>query len=563
MSYALVPTKPNSDDDESEENVFLESNMNLNTTFIISGIKRNYTSTSKNTRLYGTLAAICTILVLTLLVSGFIITRRTLLTNTVSTTDSFTLLSTSSALTRHIAVTTRAADGHGREVTDSIITPELSNVISAFKFNADSTTLMSPFLIGNDDNDNIKSSSNHQTDELSPESHTISWHQDIFHALTELSIVVYDINHDGIPDLIFDVITERLEIGKYLVCPNKDNSCTEDFGFTPCRIHLVALDGQNGSLVWEKWIEFSPFAANCEHDLNRDGIHDCTFSGRQGSFAALNPVDGSFLWYIDPAVTFPTYNYYCPLFIRDFDGDEVIDIIVTHGGDPVYTHNDKDRSTGFIFVVSGRTGQQLSDRIPIPDGHETYSNPIAYSMAGNIDVILFGSGGETIAGSLWAITVESLQENVNAWKPNRPQTYDINKSYIATQCLTDEEVRQMRPKFEKGTFKYADDKEDWLSECPVWNTDTQPLWNPYKICAYEIIPAGKTGTIIPPVIIDYNNDGIKDLLVSQFNDHVMMMDGATTSIVWDHYAEDTQSYRLVDHTLFIYKCDEFILLLLL
>ena len=389
------------------------------------------------------------------------------------------------------------------------------------------------------------------------------WQHDLQPALTELSIVVNDINHDGIPDLIFDVITERLEIGKYLVCPDKDNSCMEDFGFTPCRVHLVALDGQNGNLIWEKWIEFSPFAANCEHDLNRDGIHDCTFSGRQGSFAALNPVDGSFLWYIDPAVTFPTYNYYYPLFIRDFDGDEVIDIIVTHGGDTVYGDDVKKRSTGFIFVVSGRTGQQLSDRIPIPDGHETYSNPIAYSMAGNIDVILFGSGGETIAGSLWAITVESLQENVNAWKPNRPQTYDINKSYIATQCLTDEEVRQMRPKFEKGTFKYADDKEDWLSECPVWNTDTQPLWNPYKICAYEIIPAGKTGTIIPPVIIDYNNDGIKDLLVSQFNDHVMMMDGATTSIVWDHYAEDTQSYRLVDHTLFIYKCDEFILLLLL
>ena len=370
------------------------------------------------------------------------------------------------------------------------------------------------------------------------------WHQDLVPATTELSIIVYDINQDGIPDVITNAMTERLEQSKYIVCPNEDDHCLEDFGFTPCRIHLIALDGRNGEKVWEKWIPFDAFAANCKHDLNQDGIPDCTFSGRYGSFAVVNPVDGSYLWFIDAAVSFPTYNYYYPLFTRDFDKDGVIDIVITHGGDTIYGDDVVNRPPGFIFVISGRTGQQLSEQIQIPDGHETYNSPVTFNISGSIEVILFGSGGETIPGSLWAITVESLQDNVDSWAHNKPTKYDVNKIYFDTQCLTDEEIRVMRPIIVKDTFKHVTDKEGWLAKCPVWNDDIQPLSNPYKLCTYELVPAGKTGTITPPVIIDNNGDGIKDLLVSQFNDHIMMIDGTTTRVRWDHHAKDTQSYRL-------------------
>ena len=373
----------------------------------------------------------------------------------------------------------------------------------------------------------------------------ISWQFDLLQASSESSIMIYDINQDGIKDIVFNAITNRLEHSKYRVCPNEENSCLKDVGFTPCRIHLVALDGKNGSNVWEKWIPFLAFATNCKHDLNLDGIPDCTFSGREGSFAAINPVDGLYLWFVDPALTFPTYNYYFPLFVRDFDKDGVTDIVITHGGDTIYRDDDSKRSPGFIFVVSGRTGQQLSDRILTPDGHETYSNPVAFNISGSIEAVLFGTGGETIAGSLWAITVHSLQEHVDAWAPNKPSKYNVNKNYFDTQCLSDEEIASMRPTFPKDTYRHVTDKEEWLAKCPVWKSDTQPLWNPYKVCVYELVDAGKTGTITPPVIIDYNGDGVKDLLVSQFNDHIMMIDGVTNTIRWDHHAEDTQSYRLV------------------
>ena len=558
--YELVPTEvPTHSDDE--ENVFMESNITLNTTVRISETRRKVSPSSSNARnrLFGS-ALVCIILIMIVVVSGLAV--RVIMSNTLSIsnsksnslpsqTNSIVTTNTQTSLSRHSITTT---DDSMVDIKPSEFTTTLSHSFSHSSLFNQSHSVSHTMSTSNSDGSSTTTSLFHHSTETSSQSATsaesidndvVNWHHEILHSMTALTITVHDINNDGLPDLVFDVATERLELRKYLVCPNEENLCMEDFGFTPCRVRLVALDGRNGSLIWEKWIDFTPFAANCKHDLNLDGVSDCTFSGRQGSFAVLNPVDGSFLWYIDPAVTFPPYNYYYPLFIRDFDGDGVIDIIITHGGDSVFTDNDKIRSPGLIFVVSGKTGQQLSDRIEMPDGHETYSNPIGYNISGTIEVVLFGSGGETIAGSLWAITVESLQENVDTWAHNKPLKYDLNFNYIGTRCLTDEHVRLMRPKFVQDTFKYVEDKNDWLLKCPVWNINTQPLWNPYKLCVYEIVTAGKTGTITPPVIIDYNNDGIKDLLVSQFNDHLMMMDGATTKITWDHYAEDTQSYRLV------------------
>ena len=371
------------------------------------------------------------------------------------------------------------------------------------------------------------------------------WHRHMSPASSELSIVVSDINNDSIPDLILDNIQPWYFHERYRACPGKPTSCMEDVGVSPCRVRILAFDGQNGSNVWEKWVEFAPFAANCRHDLNLDGVADCVFAGRQGSFAVINLVDGSLIWIIDPAATFPGYNYYYPLFIHDFDKDGVVDIIVTHGGDQIYEDENRKRSNGFIFVVSGRTGQQISDRIPMPDGQETYSNSIAYNISGNIELVLFGSGGETISGSLWAITVQSLQEHVDTWRAHKkPDKYSPNQVYFDTQCMSNEEVGSLRPVFHQGTFKYVKDKEEWLSKCPILYNKHEPLWNPYKLCVYEFVPGGKTGTILPPVIIDYNGDGIKDLLVSQFNDHIIMIDGSSGNIQWNHTAKGTQSYRL-------------------
>ena len=381
--------------------------------------------------------------------------------------------------------------------------------------------------------------------EIHIENLEISWSKDFDPSNSELSLLEHDINQDGISDLILDSMTWRMAQDKYLNCPQKPDSCQEDLGFSPCRAQLLALDGSNGSIIWEKWVEFTTFAANCQHDLNLDGVPDCTFSGRVGLLAAINPVDGSYIWVVDPAVTFPLYSYYSPLFIRDFDRDGVIDLIVTHGGDPTYHPEQKQRSPGFIFVISGRSGQQLSERVPMPDGHETYSSPVSYN-ATDVELVLFGSGGETVTGSLWAISVESLQRHVDDWTPNRAEKYRFNQVYFDPLCLSLTEINSMRPQQSKDSqFMYLKKEKYWMTLCAVWSKDSRVMWNPYHLCVYKILPGHKTGTMQPPVVVDVNGDNIKDLLVSHFNDDTVLIDGASLDTLWNHSAVDTQSYRFV------------------
>ena len=426
-------------------------------------------------------------------------------------------------------------------------------LVAAITFHRTNLPSVSPLNnTGTNTNDTVTTNSSSQTLDSDTSASVVtnkqnlSWSIDLDSSMSEMSLLEYDINRDGISDIIIDSMTWRMGDGKYLACPEKPNACQADLGFSPCRAKLLALDGSDGSIIWEKWVEFSTFAANCKHDLNLDGVPDCTFSGRVGLLAAINPVDGSYIWIVDPAVTYPMYSYYSPLFIHDFDRDGIIDLIVTHGGDPTYNPTQKVRSPGFIFVISGRTGQQLSERIPMPDGHETYSSPVAYNVS-DVELVLFGSGGETVTGSLWAISVGSLQRHVDEWTPNRAERYRANKLYFDPLCLSLKEIYEMRPHQldNDNAFKYLKKKEYWMTLCAVYSSNSNVMWNPYKLCVYEFLQGRLTGNMQPPVVVDYDGDDVQDLLVSQFNDNTLLIDGISLNVVWNHSVPNTQSYRFV------------------
>ena len=381
-------------------------------------------------------------------------------------------------------------------------------------------------------------------DLISSEESSIEWTTTLYPATSELSPVVIDINHDGTLDLLVAHGLPNLEAGKYELCPGEIDRCMITFGYSPCRMRLLALDGSNGSVIWQTRLDIIPFAANCRHDMNNDGRNDCILSGRDGSLALIDMIDGSIIWVADPRANFPPYSFYYPYVERDFDNDGAPDLIVTHGGDQAYEDTDIYRSPGLAMIISGRTGQLLSERILMPDGAETYSNPILYNITGTIEVVLFGSGGETLPGSLWAITLQSLQEHVDILRDDSTNDYTINKQFIDAQCYSNNDaIEQQRPfyheQFEKGRW------DQWMLKCPRWSSDVIPIWNIYQLCVYEFVPTGKTGTMVSPVIIDFNKDGVLDILVSQFNDHLILIDGATSAIEWDHDVKDTQMYRSV------------------
>lgn len=62
---------------------------------------------------------------------------------------------------------------------------------------------------------------------------------------------------------------------------------------------------------------------------------------------------------------------------------------------------------GKLFLFSGKSGHVLKWQY-VPDNRETYFSPVVYSTSNGTDIALFGTGGETHPGALWAIDLMQL-----------------------------------------------------------------------------------------------------------------------------------------------------------
>ena len=356
--------------------------------------------------------------------------------------------------------------------------------------------------------------------------HRITWEQKFLPANTEASLELYDINNDGVMDVV--AIVE----------------------WSPCAAKIVAMDGQLGAQFWQKGVNFPAFAIRCELDVNGDGEKDCLVTGRGGGFVAIDRKDGSLLWSVDPSIVFPPYNFYFPLIVDDLNNDGVDDIINMHGGDTSYKPDEHDRSPAYLVVISGKTGQSLIPPILTPDGHESYMSPVLFKLNSKDDLILFGSGGETVPGSLWAISLTSLKRKVF-----EHQASQKNKVYIPLvrevirPCFPNKtEFDEIRPTFDKDAFDFT--RPIFLSPpnsnmrfCPRW-ADVNPIWNIYGVCLYELVRSEVKGVMVPPVLVDLNLDSIDDLVVSTFDGHTIALNGSdATTRLWDVHYPNTESYR--------------------
>lgn len=49
--------------------------------------------------------------------------------------------------------------------------------------------------------------------------------------------------------------------------------------------------------------------------------------------------------------------------------------------------------------------------------------------------------------------------------------------------------------------------------------------------------------MVPPVLVDINKDGVKDILMSAFDGTMILFDGETLDVLWKIKFEDKESYR--------------------
>lgn len=157
------------------------------------------------------------------------------------------------------------------------------------------------------------------------------WHTTMPKLMTETAVRLNDVNEDGVDDLMvgFSTGVDAYNAPKI--------SCDLYFNGTyPCYGGLLALDGKTGREIWRHYTMHEIYSVNCNGDLDVDGVRDCLISGRAGVFQAVSGKKGQLIWNFGPQESRDTnMNLYTAQFIRDLNGDGVMEVLVTHGGDPL------------------------------------------------------------------------------------------------------------------------------------------------------------------------------------------------------------------------------------
>ncbi|XP_052801612.1 protein FAM234B-like [Mya arenaria] len=319
---------------------------------------------------------------------------------------------------------------------------------------------------------------------------------------TESCIRLVDVDQDGVLDVIIglalgkDVTNIHTEADMAQFC--KDNGLT-----FPCAGAVVALRGRDGKLLWKADSYAEVLELVCHGiDVNQDGVDDCIATGRLAEMRAINPLNGETLWEADTKYLNRGWNIYAPAAIPDVDEDGVADIIIAHGGDSYVPAQVHSRQSGHIIMVSGRTGQAIGSYMKTPEERETHMSPVVHTRRDGSQYILIGTGGEAIGGKLMAMSI--------------PDFYRYVKG-----LPKDHSVPGTRGKY------------------PQWGSK-----EPFENGTIDIINTGGKGVMVPPVLVDVNQDGVRDILVNAFNGVLALYDGETLDLMWKIEFEDRESYSV-------------------
>ena len=172
-----------------------------------------------------------------------------------------------------------------------------------------------------------------------------------------------------------------------------------------------AVDVASGERRWRISTTHELFALPTPLTPNADGQQPWVFSGRDGQLRVIDGDTGDELWYFRPfgeeGRSAGFYNFYSGREFGDLNSDGVVDYLVTNGGDSQRTPSES-RPPGQLMVLSGVDGS-IIHRLRVPDDRETYCSPLIWPLMDK-EWVVFGTGGETFAGSLWGVPADSVRK---------------------------------------------------------------------------------------------------------------------------------------------------------
>ena len=229
--------------------------------------------------------------------------------------------------------------------------------------------------------------------------------------MTESSPSFADLDADGVPDIVFGTGVDRTRpIGRRL----------QFTGAPAVSGEVVAVSGATNRVLWKVPNPRDAFTTPRFATLNGDRVPDVVMGGREGVLTAYDGTNGKVLWRIvgeDVLATSFPYYFLTPAFIGDVNGDGIVDLVDTYGGNDTRMPNEP-RDAGYVVVVSGADGKVLNTHA-VPDSAETYASPVVYRRRDGTVWVIFGTGGETKPGAEYRAPVASLLDGTFAARVER------------------------------------------------------------------------------------------------------------------------------------------------
>lgn len=248
-------------------------------------------------------------------------------------------------------------------------------------------------------------------------SQSLKWYTQIDSANVFSSPRCTDLNKDGILDIVLGAGIESVKSSN----------------------GIVAIDGSSGKILWSVPSRTQIYTSALFQDITGDGVDDVFIGGRAASFFAINGATGEIIWEFwkgdeESSRKAGWLNFFATQWIEDGNKDGFRDLLVMNAGDYAAMPNQKIRPSGHILVLSGKNGAVLANA-KIPEQRESYYAPHVYEDVKGQTNVLFGTGGETVGGSLWTVSLIQIMKN-DLSKAKRIVSDSI-KGFILNSVLVD------------------------------------------------------------------------------------------------------------------------------
>ncbi|MCB9730190.1 MAG: VCBS repeat-containing protein [Deltaproteobacteria bacterium] len=292
-----------------------------------------------------------------------------------------------------------------------------------------------------------------------------------------------DLDGDGVLDVI---------VGHGL--PGDDASGAGAAGY------VTARSGVDGHELWRGEATQELFATPLLVRINGDEVPDVIIGGRRAELRARDGLTGAEIWrYVpDPDPMKPGGSqFFTGQLIGDQDSDGVEDLLFANGGFPAAGPGEP-RPPSHLVIIGGADGGLMA-AAEMPDAAETYMSALTYTRRGEPTVV-FGSGGETLPGSLWVAPLSAVAAG------------DLSGA-----------VRLTRPVGWGGAG----------GACPA---------APSEGAAPAAPDCSGKGVIAPPALVDLTGDGTLDIVVATFDGQLAAFDGDSLAALWSLRVPGAETY---------------------